>query len=191
MRSLILIVILFIFTPIFFATDSYTQELTREEAVKILTESLKNEKITDLTRYYKRDGMLYTLNPENNDLNKYKALEEKGFILLKPLTDLNITNEGEKRYGIIFTEKSDPYMIKKDDETKDKALVSLGKAEKFEITEIKPVAPKEYKAEFLIGYRLTPIGEILLGKRMVFEKKDDAFFEHRDDGWKIKFKTSF
>ncbi|MCX8109886.1 MAG: hypothetical protein N3D15_01360 [Syntrophorhabdaceae bacterium] len=190
MRYITIIVTLFLFN-IIFTPDALTQELTKEEALKILTESLKSEKITDLTKYYQRNGILNTFKPENGDLNKYKALEEKGFILLKPLTDSNITTDGEKRYGITFTEKSEPYMIKKDDEIKDKALISLGKAEKIDITEIKPVAPKEYKAEFLIGYRLTPFGEILLGKRMIFEKKDDAFFEHRDDGWKIKFKTSF
>ncbi|HOP84933.1 MAG TPA: hypothetical protein PKZ54_00485 [Syntrophorhabdaceae bacterium] len=53
------------------------------------------------------------------------------------------------------------------------------------------ISPKEYKADFLIGYRLTPFGEILMGKQIIFEKKEDVFFEHRDGGWKIRFKTSF
>ncbi len=69
--------------------------------------------------------------------------------------------------------------------------MSLGRTDKVDITVIKQVAPKEYKAEFLIGYRLTPFGEILLGKQMILERKEDAFFEHKDNGWKIRFKTSF
>ncbi|MCX7965906.1 MAG: hypothetical protein N2596_04705 [Syntrophorhabdaceae bacterium] len=121
-------------------------------------------------------------------MKKYKTLEEKGFVILKPLPN---NGEQEKRYGIIFTEKAEPYLIKKDDDTKDKALISIGKVERIDLTELKPVAQKEYKAEFLIGYRLTPFGEILLGRQMVFERKEDVLFEHRDGGWKIKFKTSF
>ncbi|HOV90725.1 MAG TPA: hypothetical protein PKW07_08445 [Syntrophorhabdaceae bacterium] len=181
----VIIVLLFSFTGM-----AYAQELTKEEATKLIIESLKNEKITDLTRYYTKNGSFYPLTWENDDINKYKILEEKGYILLKPITDTDAT-EINKKYGIIFTEKAEPYLIKKDDETKDRALVSLGRTDKVDITVIKQVAPKEYKAEFLIGYRLTPFGEILLGKQMILERKEDAFFEHKDNGWKIRFKTSF
>lgn len=176
---------------ILFAGNAYNQELSKEEATKILVESLKSGNIDNLTKYYQRQGILYTIKSENDDLNRYKALEEKGFILLKNLSDINKPADENKRYGIVFTEKAQPYLLNKDDETKDKALISLGKADSIEITGIKQVAPKEYKAEFLVGYRLTPFGEILLGKRMIFERKDDALFEHKDDGWKIKFKKSF
>ncbi len=143
---------------------AYGQELTKEEATKLLIESLKNEKIIDLTRYYTKNGSFYPLTPDKDDINKYKTLEERGYVLLKPIIDKDAP-EIDKKYGIIFTEKAEPYLIKKDDETKDKALVSLGRADKVDITVIKQVAPKEYKAEFLIGYRLTPFGEILLGKQ--------------------------
>lgn len=183
--TVLIITILFIFTGIV-----YAEELTREEATRLLIESLKDEKIINLTKYYTKHGLLYPLGPENGDLSRYKALEEKGYILLKPITDQNTTDEN-KKYGIIFTEKAEPYLIKKDDETKDRALVSLGRADKVDITIIKQVEPKEYKAEFLIGYRLTPLGEILLGKQMIFEKKEDASFVYKDNGWKIRFKTSF
>lgn len=163
------------------------QELSKEEATRILLESLKNDNIVDLKGYLKQE-IFYTLKTENIDLNKYRTLQEKGFIILKPYAEID--KEG-KKYDIVFTEKAAPYIIKNDDETKDKALISIGRAERIDITELKPVASKEYKAEFLIGYRLTPFGEILMGKQFIFERKEDVFFEHRDGGWKIKFKTSF
>lgn len=173
---------------VFFCTAMVlnAQELSKEEATRILLESMKNDKIVDLKGYLKQE-IFYTLKPENIDINKFKNLEEKGFVILKPLPE--VEKEG-KRYDIIFTEKASPYILK-DDETKDKALISIGKADRIDLTELKPVAPKEYKAEFLIGYRLTPFGEILLGKQMIFERKEELFFEHRDGGWKIKLKTSF
>jgi len=190
MKVVLKILIMFIFSlaSIHVCAESLSQ-LSKEDAIKILIESLKdNNRIIDLKSYCSKEGLINTLIGENNDLEKYKTLEEKGFIILKPLED---NKDREKKYGIVFTEKAEPYIIKKDDGSKDKALVSIGKAEKIDLMQLKPVSPKEYKAEFLIGYRLTPFGEILMGKQMIFEKKEDVFFEHRDGGWKIRFKTSF
>ncbi|HOJ42812.1 MAG TPA: hypothetical protein PK800_01705 [Syntrophorhabdaceae bacterium] len=184
----ILVILIFVFLASIVVYAQEKPKLSREDATKMLIESLKDNKMVDLTRYYSKQDSIYTLMPENNDLEKYRTLEEKGFVMLKPIRD---SGEKEKTYGIVFTEKAEPYIIKKEDDSKDKALISIGKAEKIDITELKPVSSKEYKAEFLIGYRLTPFGEILLGKQTIFERKEDAFFEQRDGGWKIRFKTTF
>lgn len=187
LKDFFIIFFIFIFFALVSAQAEELMELTKEDATKILIESLKTDKILDLTRYYSRQGS-NVLIPEYNDLERYKILEQKGFVILKPIGE---NGHKEKSFGIVFTEKSEPYLIKKDDGTEDKALISIGKADNFNITALKPVTPKEYKAEILIGYRLNPFGEILLGKQMIFERKEDVFFEHRDGGWKIKLKTSF
>ncbi|HOP84934.1 MAG TPA: hypothetical protein PKZ54_00490 [Syntrophorhabdaceae bacterium] len=126
----ILIILILVFLVSMNVRAESLPQLSKEDAVKILIESLKDNKTIDLTRYYLKEGSIYTLITENNDLEKYKTLEEKGFVILKPIQD---NRDTEKKYGLVFTEKAEPYIIKKDDDSKDKALVSIGKAEKIDL----------------------------------------------------------
>jgi hypothetical protein len=166
-------------------------DLSRDEAIKMIREVIKNEQQTDFTKYYQKYGFLYNIGAEDGIINKYKELEQEGYVRIKPLPENKSSTDLKTTYGIQFTDKASPYMTKPKEGSEDRAYISLAKVESVEIKELKKVSPKEYKAEVSLGYRLTPFGEILLGKGMNFQRSQDAFFEPHDNGWRVKFKVNF
>ncbi len=58
----------------------------------------------------------------------------------------------------------------------------------------KGVAPEpmiEHKADVGIGVKVSESSELLLGRGVVVERKDNKSFDSRDDGWRFRFKTNF
>ncbi|MBP1748340.1 MAG: hypothetical protein H6Q52_879 [Deltaproteobacteria bacterium] len=58
----------------------------------------------------------------------------------------------------------------------------------------KGVAPepvKEHKADFGVGVKVSESSEVLVGRQVVVERKDNNGLDSRDDGWRFRFKTNF
>lgn len=159
-------------------------ELTETEAKDlIIKEIIKASFTKELERY----GLSNKINAQNDDEQRYMGLEDKGFLIIKEISGV----KGEKGvYLLDFAEKAAPDIEKKDDK-EDESYLSLAKVKRFEVKDIKKISDSEFKAEVYVGYRLTPFGEILLGKGVEVERKEDALIKATDDGWRIKFKTNF
>jgi hypothetical protein len=82
-------------------------------------------------------------------------------------------------------------MAKNNEDSENKAYITLAKVDNIDVIGLKKLTPNEYKAEVSLGYRLTPFGEILLGRGIKVERKEDALFEAHDNGWRVKFKVNF
>ncbi len=166
-------------------------DLSPDEAARLVREALEVGKDSEFIRQYERTGALYPVTGEKRALQGYRTLEKEGFLKLRPFKEETREGEQVEAFGIQFTEKADPYVRKSNGDSENRAYLSLARVENLDVTGIRPLNPREYKAEVHIGYRLTPFGEILLGRGVILERKQDAFFEAHDNGWRVKFKASF
>ncbi|MCX5802722.1 MAG: hypothetical protein NTU69_04175 [Proteobacteria bacterium] len=166
-------------------------ELSRDEAAAMIKEVIANEKQADITRYYQKYGPFYYIGSDNGVINKHKELEQGGYVKVRALSDSKTSSESKTTYGIQFTDKALPYMAKNNEDSENKAYITLAKVDNIDVIGLKKLTPNEYKAEVSLGYRLTPFGEILLGRGIKVERKEDALFEAHDNGWRVKFKVNF
>jgi hypothetical protein len=181
-----------ILTILLFSTNVHSDELSLDEATTIMRQAVNKEGQESFTRHYQKYGFLYQIDNGNEVSEKYRALERAGYIRILP--DKSPSDSSKMTYGIQFTEKAAPYLtylMKKDGDPENMAYVSLAKVDTVEVLRLKKTAPKEYKAEVVIGLRLTPFGEVLLGRGVKVERREDAVFEANDDGWRVKFKIHF
>jgi hypothetical protein len=188
----ILIIFLVISIPRY---NLFAEELSRDEAKHLLQGFLQKENPFNLTKNFQKYGLLYGLSPDNGDINKYKELEQKGYLILKkqedPLLSQGLQKNPLPAYGIQFTNKATPYLIEAPAALGNKAYVELAKIENLDVIDLKKISANEYKADVLIGYKLTPFGEIFLGRGIMIQRKEDALFLAHDEGWRIKFKVNF
>lgn len=57
---------------------------------------------------------------------------------------------------------------------------------------VAPEPKKEHKADIGLGVKTSESSELLLGREVVVERRNDrGGLESRDDGWRFKFKTNF
>ncbi len=54
-----------------------------------------------------------------------------------------------------------------------------------------PEPRKEHKADVGLGVKVSESSEVMVGRGLVLERKDDRGLESRDDGWRFRFKTNF
>lgn len=142
----------------------------------------KTNQQTEVQNY---PGFLY--KPLTKDAKPQKA----GFIRLKPRLMKNGETKGQMVYDIEFTD-SEMTEKKVDNGPDDKPYVAIEKIEPIDKSSfMKKEAGKEHKAEVSLGYKLSPFSEICLGKGILVERNDSSTPLTRDDGWRIKFKTSF
>jgi hypothetical protein len=56
---------------------------------------------------------------------------------------------------------------------------------------VAPEPKKEHKADVGVGVKVSESSEVMLGRGVVVERKDDSRLDSRDDGWRFRFKTNF
>ncbi|MBP6941907.1 MAG: hypothetical protein KBB65_09050 [Syntrophorhabdaceae bacterium] len=167
------------------------EELTEEEAKKLIQGVVKHEgKLESLERYQKHANFYY-IGSDEKTVEKYRKLEEAGYVKLKLVSGKDLEKGLNTAYAIEFTEKAAPYLVKPEGESEDRIYINLAKIESLDVTGVKRTAQKEYNAEVMLGYKVTPFGEVLLGRGVKLERKEDASFEAQDNGWRVKFKINF
>lgn len=167
------------------------QDLTEEEAKKLIQGVVKQEgKVESLQRYQKYANFYY-IGSDEKTIEKYRKLEEAGYVKLKLISGKDLEKGLNSAYAVEFTEKAMPYLVKPEGESGDRIYINLAKIDSLDVTGIKMTAQKEYKAEVMLGYKVTPFGEVLLGRGVRLERKEDASFEAQDNGWRVKFKINF
>jgi hypothetical protein len=77
----------------------------------------------------------------------------------------------------------------------EKTFVTLNKNDSIGLAEINKRFPhefrKEYEAELLVGYRVSPLVDILFGKAQKFERSQDSPWGMHDSGWRLKLQKNF
>ncbi len=56
---------------------------------------------------------------------------------------------------------------------------------------VAPAPVRETRADYGVGVKVSESSEMLLGRGVVVENKDNRNTESRDDGWRFRFKTNF
>ncbi len=85
--------------------------------------------------------------------------------------------------------------INAENNTEEKTFISLHKSEAVGRAVINKNFPKEFKSEYdtelLVGYKITPLVDILFGKVQKLERSQDRPWEMHDDGWTLKLQKNF
>jgi len=166
-------------------------DLTEKEAKKLVQDVVKREgKMESLERYQKYPNFYY-IGSDEKTIEKYRKLEEAGYVKLKLISGKDLEKGLDTAYAIEFTEKAAPYLVKPEGGSEDRVYIDLAKIDNLDVTGVKRTAQKEYRAEVMLGYKVTPFGEVLLGRGVKLDRKEDASFEAQDDGWRVKFKFNF
>lgn len=165
-------------------------DLTLPEAESLVRNALEEGNQAAITRQFRKEGSLYSIGSDAKIVSGFQNLEKEGYVKVVPLPSKE-TGEGEaEAWGIQFTEKAKPYVTEKKNNGNE-VFVTLGRVSNFDVRGIERTTRKEYKAEVSLGYRLTPFGEVLLGRGVRIERKEDAQFEAQDDGWRVKLRIDF
>lgn len=56
---------------------------------------------------------------------------------------------------------------------------------------VAPAPVRETRADYGVGVKVSESSEVLLGRGVVVENKDNKNTDSRDDGWRFRFKTNF
>ena len=174
-----------------FAAGFSADDLTEEEAKKLIQSVVKQEgKIESLERYQKYPNFYY-IGSDEKTVEKYRKLEDAGYVKLRLVSGKDLEKGLNSAYVVEFTEKAIPYIVKPESGSEDRICINLAKIDSLDVTGVKRTAQKEYKAEVMLGYKVTPFGEVLLGRGVKLDRKEDASFEAQDNGWRVKFKINF
>ncbi|OPY79721.1 MAG: hypothetical protein A4E64_00365 [Syntrophorhabdus sp. PtaU1.Bin058] len=174
-----------------FAAGISAAELTEEEAKKLIQDVVKHEDKVESLERYQQHGNFYYIGSDEKTVEKYRRLEEAGYVKLKLISGKDLEKGLDSAYAVEFTEKAAPFLIKPEGGSEDRIYINLAKIDNLDVTGVKRTAQKEYKAEVMLGYKVTPFGEVLLGRGVKLDRKEDASFEAQDDGWRVKFKINF
>lgn len=180
-----------------FLSGSYLQAegLSKEEVRRIQQRYLERRNLIKWTKNSQKVGMLRRIRFADREYRKDKELERKGLILVteleKPFFFKGLEPEGKTAYGFQFTNKATPYLAESSGILGEKAYIELIERQSFEVVDFKKIASHETKADIMVGYKLTPYGEILLGRGIMVQRKEGALFEAQDEGWRVKIKINF
>ncbi|HBE45520.1 MAG TPA: hypothetical protein DDW17_08805 [Deltaproteobacteria bacterium] len=189
-RAFLILIIIYTVTCII-TQGTTASELSREEALTLIKGSLMQTKDSDFIKTYTRQGLFYSIGSDKETIARYSILEQQGYVKINPPPDSKEKGQSLTTCGIQFTEKASPYISQPEKNSEHKAFVTLAKVDSLDVIGLRRLNEKEFKAEVALGYRLTPFGEILLGHGVILQRKEDAYFEAQDNGWRIKFKINF
>ena len=113
-------------------------------------------------------------------------------VRLKPVAASKTTGENSTVYTIEVLEEKDKEQEQPAKAFEDQPRFTLEKV--VDLDTRKGVAPepkKEHKADVGVGVKVSESSEVMLGRGVVVERKDDSRLDSRDDGWRFRFKTNF
>ncbi|MGD0231673.1 MAG: hypothetical protein ABSC19_15195 [Syntrophorhabdales bacterium] len=90
-----------------------------------------------------------------------------------------------------FPYNSKSYLFSFKNLDQDNRYVGLARLDRFDTGQTGRITLDEYRAELMIGYKVTSSGSILFGKGMQVEWPGSTSFKLLDDGWRFKFIKTF
>jgi hypothetical protein len=164
-----------------------------EEKPEIPTkEKSANMKEVSLYQYYQTHLLPYLTGPKSKTKGKYAESENKGGT---PSSASLLLNRKKTDEAGVSPNGSPTEQKSKGEDGQETTFITLHKGESIGLAEINKSFPrevlKEYKAEVLLGYKVSPLVEILFGKVQKIESSQYSPWGIHDDGWRLKLKKDF
>jgi hypothetical protein len=174
---------------------SKAQRLSREDVRRFLDVYLQRENPFNWSKKKSQYGLFQGIGFQILVMDRLKELDAKDSVIIKtpddPFVSQGFQKEIRPAYGLQFSNKPSPFLLGPSRGLTDKVYIELNKIQNFDIVDFKKIAVNEYKADLFVGFKLTPFGDILLGRGIMVQRKDGAFFETYDEGWRVKLKIQF
>lgn len=113
-------------------------------------------------------------------------------VRLKPVAASQATGESSTVYTIEVLEEKGKEPEQAAKAFEDQPRFTLEKVQDLDTRKgVAPEPKKEHKADVGVGVKVSESSEVMLGRGVVLERKDDSRLDSRDDGWRFRFKTNF
>ncbi|HBL23732.1 MAG TPA: hypothetical protein DDZ40_06405 [Deltaproteobacteria bacterium] len=113
-------------------------------------------------------------------------------VRLKPVAASKATGESSTVYTIEVLEEKGKEPEQAAKAFEDQPRFTLEKVQDLDTRKgVAPEPKKEHKADVGVGVKVSESSEVMLGRGVVVERKDDSRLDSRDDGWRFRFKTNF
>ncbi|HEY3276096.1 MAG TPA: hypothetical protein VGJ94_05710 [Syntrophorhabdaceae bacterium] len=159
--------------------------------IPAVAEKGKKEKETSLYLYYQRYLNPYFSKSQPRTADRSKGTESKASLVSNPTF---LPAHGSKDVNLPAAEKEAPSEAKKEDSA-DKPYIMLNRLDSIGLDELNKSFPqayrKEYLAELALGFKLTPLVDLSVGKVQKFERSGDSPWGAHDDGWRIRLQKNF
>lgn len=156
-----------------------------------VAEKGKKEKETSLYLYYQRHLNPYFSKNQSRTADRNKGTGSKASLASNPTF---VQSQGSKDINLPAAEKEAPSEAKKEDSA-DKPYITLNRLDSIGLDELNKTFPqayrKEYLAELALGFKLTPLVDLSVGKVQKFERSGDSPWGAHDDGWRIRLQKNF
>ncbi|HNT44293.1 MAG TPA: hypothetical protein PKN85_07500 [Syntrophorhabdaceae bacterium] len=118
--------------------------------------------------------------------------ERTGHIRLKPVTQPGGSGKGSTVYTLeVLDDRTKEESKQESPASSDGARLAVERVEDLDKKGVAPEPRKEHKADVGLGVKVSESSEVMVGRALVLERKDDKGLESRDDGWRFRFKTNF
>jgi hypothetical protein len=119
--------------------------------------------------------------------------EKTNHIRLKPIGPSGSNGAGSTVYTLeVLGEKAGEENRQQTPSVNDGARLAVERVEDLDKKKnLTPEPGKEHKADVGLGVKVSESSEVMVGRGLVLERKEDRGLESRDDGWRFRFKTNF
>lgn len=113
-------------------------------------------------------------------------------VRLKPVVGSTAPGKNSTVYTIEVLEEKGKEPEQPTKAFEDQPRITFQKVEDLDTRKgVAPEPKKEHKADVGVGVKLSESSEMMLGRGVVVERKEDSRLDSRDDGWRFRFKTNF
>jgi hypothetical protein len=118
--------------------------------------------------------------------------EKTSHIRLKPVTQPGASGKDSTFYTLeVLEDKAKEESKQESSPANDGARLAVERVQDLDKKGVTPEPKKEHKADVGLGVKVSESSEVMVGRSLVLERKDDKGLESRDDGWRFRFKTNF
>ncbi len=141
--------------------------------------------------YLEYDGTGYRL------VSRTIKPEKAGYVRLKPVAASKDVKGKPTFYTIEVAEEknkalNDREKAAAEEPAEEKPHFALERADDIDKKGVGMMPTKSHKADVGLGLKVSESTELLMGRALVLERKDDnRNMDARDDGWRFRFKTNF
>lgn len=119
--------------------------------------------------------------------------EKTNHIRLKPVGPSGPNGTGSTVYTLeVLEDKACEENNQQNPSVNDGARIAVERVEELDNKKnATPEPRKEHKADVGLGVKVSESSEVMVGRGLVLERREDRGLESRDDGWRFRFKTNF
>lgn len=140
-------------------------------------------------KHYGRYSFLHQIEREEGAISKFPVLQKEGRESV--FSEAGISRALDSANPTLAGQKAEPDPKSDNGAAENGAYVNITRKDIRPPWGIRDPSLDEYRADVSLGYRLLPYCEVLLGRGVIVERKDDTVFDAHDDGWRMQFKLNF